>query len=67
MGLVTDSGTNAARRFHVQVGLAEYTLDCESEKEAVHIARQRLCKEMPHMRSVVDGILDRHFRVDAIG
>jgi hypothetical protein len=60
-------GDENEKRFHVQIGLAEYTVMCETRKEAVRIARQRLHNDMPHMGGVIDGILDKHFRVDAVG
>jgi len=55
------------KKYHVQVGLAECTVSCKSEKEAVRLARTRLTEKMPQMSEVIDGILDKHFRVDQVG
>lgn len=56
-----------ARKFRVQVGLAECTVTCEDRKEAVQAARDHLCREMPHMVSAINGIRDKEFRVDQVG
>jgi hypothetical protein len=56
-----------ARKFRVKVGLAECTVTCESEQEAVRKARAELRNQMPHMSTVIQGIRDKEFRVDAIG
>ncbi len=55
------------KKFQVRVGLARYTVSCNSEQEAVRLARQQLNEEMPEMREVIGGIMDRHFRVDQVG
>jgi len=56
-----------ARTFRVKVGLAECTVTCESEQEAVCKARAELRNQMPHMITVIQGIQDKEFRVDPIG
>ena len=56
-----------AKRFRVKVGLAEYTLTCESPIEAVRIARAELRSELPLMTDVINGIADKEFRVDQVG
>ncbi len=55
------------KKFHVRVGLAECTVSCQSEAEAIRLARAELNREMPHMKGVIRGIQDRHFRVDQVG
>jgi len=60
-------GPTLDKRYHVRVGLAEYTVSCRSEQEAVHLAREKLHREMPHMSNVIRGILDKEFRVDQEG
>jgi len=53
--------------YHVQVGIAEYTVSGYSEQEAVTKARKKLNEEMPHMSKIISGIMDKHFRVDRLG
>ncbi len=65
MSQVQQVGTQ--KRFHVQVGLAECTVRCQSESEAVRMARTQLGERMPQMWDVIQGIADKEFRVDAIG
>ncbi len=55
------------QRYRVQVGLAECTVTCASEQEAVHKARRQLKQEMPHLAQIIRGIQDKDFRVDAVG
>ncbi len=57
----------AQKRFHVKVGLAECTVRCQNESEAVRLARTQLGERMPRMWDVIHGIDDKEFRVDAIG
>ena len=52
------------KRFSVRVGLAECTVSCQTEQEAVRMARRQLNDEMPQMRDVISGIRDKEFRVD---
>ncbi len=54
-------------RFHVKVGLAECTVVCGHEDEAVRLARRHLKQEMPQLRGVIDGILDKEFRIHRMG
>ncbi len=53
------------KKFHVRVGIAQCTVSCQSEKEAVGLARKQLNDEMPQMREVINGIRDKEFRVDS--
>ena len=55
------------KRFQVKVGLAEYTVTCDSKPEAVRIARAELRRELPQMWEVIKGISDKEFRVDQVG
>ncbi len=55
------------RRFHVKVGLAECTICCRDEEDAVRLARRELVRQMPQMRQIVRRIADKEFRVDSIG
>jgi hypothetical protein len=55
------------KRFHVKVGLAEYTVTSVSETEAVRMARAELRRDLPQMWEVIDGIADKEFRVDQVG
>ncbi len=55
------------KRFHVKVGLAECTVTCVSETEAVRMARAELRREHPQMWEVINGISDKEFRVDHVG
>ena len=59
--------STSEKRYHVQVGMAEYTVSCRSEDEAIRLARENLNKELPHMNNVIRGILDKEFRVDQVG
>jgi len=52
------------KKFRVRVGLAECTVSCQTEQEAVRIARRQLNDELPGMGDVIKGILDKEFRVD---
>jgi hypothetical protein len=56
-----------SKRFRVKVGLAEYTLTCDSPIDAVRLARSELRRELPLMTEVINGIADKEFRVDQIG
>jgi len=67
MATVSDNSAASQHRFHVQLGLAEYNVECGDEHEARRLARRQLCEEMPHMRTVIDSILDKHIRVDSAG
>jgi hypothetical protein len=56
-------GQNLAK-FHVRVGLAECTVMCRTEQEAVRLARVKIGQEMPKVRTVLHNIHDKEFRVD---
>jgi len=58
---------SAERTYHVKVGLAECTVTCQSEQEAVAKARDELRRQMPHMGTIIQGINAREFRVDQVG
>jgi len=55
------------RKFHVRVGLAECTVSCRTQQEAVRLARVRIAEQMPQVRTVLQNILDKEFRVDQVG
>jgi len=55
------------KRFQVKVGLAEYTVTCDSRPEAVRMARAELQRELPQMWDVINGIADKECRVDQVG
>ncbi len=61
----TQTGGSEAT-YRVQVGLAECTVSGRTEQEAVRKAREKLNRDMPHMATVIGGILDKHFRVDRV-
>ncbi len=65
MSEVQGSVTN--KTYHVRLGIAEYTVSCRSEAEAVQEARDKLSHEMPQMASVIGNIMDKHIRVDQVG
>ena len=54
------------REFNVKVGLAECVVTCQSEKEAVQMARARLGEKMPQMWDIIQGIADRQFHVNPV-
>jgi len=54
------------RTYRVSVGLAEYTVRCRSEKEAIEEAKANLRRQMPHLGTVIQGIHEKEFRVDPI-
>jgi hypothetical protein len=55
------------KRYRVCVGLAECTVSCRSEQEAIEKARRQLNQEMPKLAGVIRGIQDKEFRVDQVG
>lgn len=50
----------------VKVGLAECTVSCGSEREAVKLAKEELHVQMPQMGTIIHGIRDKEFRVDRV-
>ncbi len=60
------STTQTLNTYHVKVGLAECTVSCDSEQEAVKLAKGELCQQMPHMGTIIEGIRDKEFRVDQV-
>ena len=56
----------AAREFNVKVGLAECVVTCQSEKEAVQLARARLGEKMPQMWDIIQGLADKQFHVHPV-
>ncbi len=60
-------GLLSSKKYAVKVGLAECTVSCDSEQEAVRLARAELGRQMPQMWDVIQGIKDKEFRVDAVG
>ena len=61
------STVQSQNTYHVQVGLAECTVSCGSENEAVKLAKDELCQQMPHMGTIIRGIRDKEFRIDQVG
>lgn len=55
------------KKFHVRVGLAECTVVCGTEQEAVRLARVKIGQEMPKVRTLLHNIHDKEFRVDQVG
>lgn len=53
--------------YNVKVGLAECTVSCCSEREAVKLAKDELRQQMPHMGTIIQGIRETEFHVDQIG
>ncbi|MBN2291024.1 MAG: hypothetical protein JXM70_01285 [Pirellulales bacterium] len=60
------STAQALHTYHVKVGLAECTVSCDSEHEAVKLAKDELRQQMPHMGTIIQGIRDKEFRVDQV-
>ena len=60
------SSIPTAKKFHVRVGLAECTVACETEQEAIRLARETIADEMPQTRVILENILDKEFRVDQV-
>lgn len=60
------STMQSVNTYHVTVGLAECTVSCGSENEAVKLAKHELCQQMPHMGTIIQGIRDKEFRVDQV-
>lgn len=52
--------------YNVTVGLAQCTVSCDSEHEAVKMAKDELRRQMPHMGTIIEGIRNKEFRVDQI-
>jgi hypothetical protein len=52
------------QNYRVRVGLAECTVLCHTEREAVQLARVKIGQQFPQARSLMFNILDREFRVD---
>ena len=52
--------------YHVKVGLAECTVSCGTKREAVKLAKNELCQQMPNMGTIIHGIREKEFRVDQI-
>lgn len=59
--------SESLKQFHVRVGLAECTVACQTEQEAVRLARVRIAEEYPQVRMLLEGIRDKEFRVDLVG
>jgi hypothetical protein len=53
--------------YRVRVGLAECTVLCHTQREAVQLARVKIAQQLPQVRSLMFNILDREFRVDPAG
>ncbi|MEA1950856.1 MAG: hypothetical protein U9N87_05695 [Planctomycetota bacterium] len=60
------STVQALNTYHVKVGLAECTVSCGTEYEAVKMAKDELRQQMPHMGTIIQGIRDKEFRVDQV-
>ncbi len=58
--------SSVSSQFHVKVGLAQCTVSCQSEGEAVRMARAELGRQMPSMTVILAGIADKEFRVDRV-
>lgn len=54
------------KKFRVKVGVAECTVTCASEREAVEETRSQFRRQMPHMGTAIQGIRDREFQVDRV-
>ncbi|MBN2023381.1 MAG: hypothetical protein JW809_11385 [Pirellulales bacterium] len=57
----------AEKTYHVTVGVAECTVTCQTERDAVEKARAELRRQLPHMGTIIQGINVREFRVDLVG
>jgi hypothetical protein len=51
------------KTFEVQVGLARVRVEAHSPDEAIQIARQAFCREMPRMWDILHGLADERFVV----
>ena len=54
------------KTYHVKVGMAEYVVSCNSDREAVEMARERLRQQMPHMGTIIQGIRETEFCVSQV-
>jgi hypothetical protein len=61
-----DAASNL-HNYRVRVGLAECTVLCHTQREAVQLARVKIGQQFPQVRSLMLDILDREFRVDLVG
>ncbi len=52
------------KKYRVRVGLAECTVFCNTEEEAVRLARIKIGQQMPKFRAVLYNIQEKEFRVD---
>jgi len=55
--------SRSPRRFRVQVGHSHLTVECDSQEQAIRLARSKLCAEMPRLWDVIKRMPDAHFRV----
>ena len=55
------------KTFNVKVGLAECVVTCQSERDAVQLARTHFGQKMPQMWDVIQGIAEKDFHIDPLG
>ncbi len=58
--------TQNAQEYRVIVGHTSVTVSGRSRDEAIEIARQRLCIEMPRMWDVIENLDPRSFQIQAL-
>jgi hypothetical protein len=52
------------RRFRVKVGHSLCTVECETQEQAIRLARTKMCADMPRLWDVIKKMPDAHFRVE---
>lgn len=55
------------KQWRVKVGLAECTVSCATQEEAVRKARTELQEKMPRFDLAIQNLGDQDFRVDQVG
>lgn len=54
------------RKYMVTVGHASVTVECSTERRAIHEARRRLSHDMPRLWDVIQTMADNRFQVAVI-
>jgi hypothetical protein len=54
------------KTFEVHVGLARVRVEAHSPDEAIQIARQAFCREMPRMWDILNSLADERFVVQPV-
>ncbi|MEX0936283.1 MAG: hypothetical protein WDZ59_00370 [Pirellulales bacterium] len=61
---MNDENTKAQQTYHVRVGHARVSVQCQSREQAIDLARRKLSSEMPRLYDLIHQMDVQRFQIE---